>query len=77
MWGQVPVGKRRAKKVNVSERSLGGLLFDKLKQNLKYIKNILKVLKITFRDATDLYGFINYNPTITLKVPNKYPKKNE
>ena len=40
-----------------------------------YIKNILKVLKVTFRDATDLYGFINYNPTLTLKVPNKYVKK--
>jgi len=40
-----------------------------------YIKNILKVLKVTFRDATDLYDFINYNPTLTLKVPNKYVKK--
>ena len=42
-----------------------------------YIKNILKVLKVTFRDATDLYGFINYNPTLTLKLQNKYVKKIE
>lgn len=42
-----------------------------------YIKNILKVIKVSYRDATDLYGFINYNPTITLKVPSKYVKKIE
>lgn len=40
-----------------------------------YTRNILKVIKASFRDATDLYGFINYNPTLTLKVPIKCVKK--
>ncbi|MDO5557563.1 MAG: hypothetical protein Q4G05_04925 [Clostridia bacterium] len=34
-----------------------------------YYKNILKVIKGSFRDACDIYGFIKYNPTITLKIP--------
>ena len=34
-----------------------------------YYSNILKVLKNCFRVATDVYGFIKYNPTITLKLP--------
>ena len=34
-----------------------------------YYKNILKVLKNCFRIATDVYGFIRYNPTLTLKLP--------
>ncbi len=34
-----------------------------------YFKNILKVLKGSFRDATDLYGFIKYNPALTLRLP--------
>ena len=34
-----------------------------------YFKNILKVLKGSFRDATNLYGFIKYNPAFTLRLP--------
>ena len=34
-----------------------------------YFKNILKVIKGTFRDACDTYGLIRYNPTITLRLP--------
>ena len=34
-----------------------------------YFKNILKVMKGTFREATDVYGFIRYNPSLTLKLP--------
>lgn len=34
-----------------------------------YFKNILKVLKGTFRDACDLYGLIKYNPSLTLRLP--------
>ena len=34
-----------------------------------YYRNILKVLKGCFREACDVYGFINYNPTITLRIP--------
>ena len=34
-----------------------------------YYNNILKVLKNCFRIATDVYGFIRYNPALTLKLP--------
>lgn len=34
-----------------------------------YFRNILKVLKGSFREACDVYGFIKYNPTITLRLP--------
>lgn len=34
-----------------------------------YYKNILKVLKGLFRDACNVYGFIKYNPAITLRLP--------
>lgn len=41
------------------------------KYNFKkvYYNNILKVLKNCFRIATDVYGFIRYNPTLTLRLP--------
>lgn len=34
-----------------------------------YFKNILKVVKGTFRDACNIYGFIKYNPALTLRLP--------
>lgn len=34
-----------------------------------YYNNILKVLKNCLRIATDVYGFIRYNPALTLKLP--------
>lgn len=34
-----------------------------------YFKNILKVLKGSFRDACNLYGLIKYNPALTLRLP--------
>ena len=34
-----------------------------------YYKNILKVIKGSFRDACNLYGFIKYNPALTLRLP--------
>lgn len=34
-----------------------------------YYNNILKVLKNCFRIATDVYGFIRYNPALTIKLP--------
>ena len=41
------------------------------KYNFKkaYYNNILKVVKNCFRIATDVYGFIRYNPALTLKLP--------
>src|SRR5574344_2164346 len=34
-----------------------------------YFKNILKVMKGSFRDACNLYGLIKYNPAITIRMP--------
>lgn len=34
-----------------------------------YFRNFLKVIKSSFRDATDIFGFIKINPSVTLKVP--------
>lgn len=35
-----------------------------------YFRNFVKVIKTSFRVATDFFGFINYNPAVTLKLPN-------
>ena len=34
-----------------------------------YFKNLLKVLKGSFRDACNLYGIIKYNPALTIRLP--------
>lgn len=34
-----------------------------------YFANILKVLKGSFREACVVYGFVRYNPTLTLRLP--------
>jgi hypothetical protein len=36
-----------------------------------YFKSMLKVVKGSFRDAYDLYGFLKYNPAITFRLPKK------
>lgn len=41
-----------------------------------YFSNILKVIKGSFREACDIYGFIKYNPTLTLRLP-KLDKERE
>ena len=35
----------------------------------EYFKNLLKVLKGSFREATNLYGIIKYNPALTIRLP--------
>lgn len=35
----------------------------------EYFKNFLKVIKSSFRAASDIFGFINNNPAITLRLP--------
>jgi len=35
----------------------------------EYLKNILKVLKGSFREACNLYGLIKYNPSLTIRLP--------
>ena len=42
-----------------------------------YYSKILKVLKGTFRDVCDLFGFLRYNPTITLRLPRIEEDKKE
>ena len=42
-----------------------------------YFSNILKVLKGSFREACDVYGFIKYNPAITLRLPKIEKEKEE
>lgn len=44
-------------------------LCSKYKFSRAYFSNILKVLKGSFREACDVYGFIKYNPTLTLRLP--------
>ncbi|MDO5569798.1 MAG: site-specific integrase [bacterium] len=41
-----------------------------------YFKNILKVVKGSFRDACNIYGLIKYNPAVTLRLP-KIEKEKE
>ena len=42
-----------------------------------YFSKILKVLKGSFREACDVYGFIKYNPTITLRLPKIEEEKRD
>ena len=44
-------------------------LVDKHDFSKAYFKNVLKVIKGSFRDACNLYGFIKYNPALTLRLP--------
>lgn len=44
-------------------------LCDEYSYSRAYFKNILKVLKGSFRDACDIYGFIKYNPALTIRLP--------
>jgi len=34
-----------------------------------YFRNFVKVIKCSFRIATDVYGFIKYNPSLTIELP--------
>lgn len=42
---------------------------DKYDFSRSYFSNILKIIKGSFRDACNIYGFIKYNPAITLRLP--------
>ena len=42
-----------------------------------YFKNILKVIKGSFRDACDIYGMIRYNPALTIRLPKMDIEKEE
>lgn len=44
-------------------------LVNKYNHSKSYFKNILKVIKGSFRDACNLYVFIKYNPALTLRLP--------
>lgn len=34
-----------------------------------YLRTFVKVIRSSFRVATDIFGFIKYNPSITLRLP--------
>lgn len=40
-----------------------------------YFSNILKVIKGSFREACNVYGFVRYNPAMTLRLPKMEEKK--
>ncbi|MEE0866402.1 MAG: tyrosine-type recombinase/integrase [Clostridia bacterium] len=40
-----------------------------------YFLNILKVIKGSFREACNIYGFVRYNPAMTLRLPKMEKKK--
>ena len=42
-----------------------------------YFRNMLKIIKGSFRDATNLYGFIKYNPALTIRIPKMDIQKKE
>ena len=44
-------------------------LCNKYNYKKSYFNNILKVLKSSFRLATDVFGLIRYNPAVTLRLP--------
>ena len=54
---------------SVSLNSFITNLVSKYNHSKTYYKNILKVIKGSFRDACNLYGFIKYNPALTLRLP--------
>ena len=57
---------------NITSVSLNNFINNLVKEynySKSYYKNILKVLKGSFRDACNVYGFIKYNPAITLRLP--------
>lgn len=39
--------------------------------------NILKVLKGSMRDVCDIYGFIRYNPALTIRLPKMEKQKED
>lgn len=42
-----------------------------------YFSNILKVIKGSFREACNVYGFIKYNPSLTLRLPKMDKEKED
>ena len=40
-----------------------------------YFSNILKVVKGSFREACNVYGFLKYNPALTLRLPKIQKEK--
>lgn len=44
------------------------------------MRNYQKVIKSSFRDATNYFGFLKYNPAVELQIPKVIlfePKKTE
>ena len=52
-------------------------LVNKYEFSREYFRNILKIVKGSFRDAYNLYGFIKYNPALTIRIPKMDIEKKE
>ena len=47
-------------------------LCNKYNFSRSYFGNILKVVKGSFREACNVYGFLKYNPSLTLRLPKMH-----
>ena len=64
------IGKYRIS--NITSVALNNFITDMVNEynfSRVYFKNLLKVLKGSFRDACNLYGIIKYNPALTIRLP--------
>ena len=64
------IGKYRIS--NITSVALNNFIVDLVNEydfSREYFKNLLKVVKGSFRDACNLYGIIKYNPALTIRLP--------
>ena len=64
------IGKYRIS--NITSVALNKFIVDLVNEydfSREYFKNLLKVVKGSFRDACNLYGIIKYNPALTIRLP--------
>ena len=57
---------------NITSLTLNSFITDLVNRydfSRDYFRNMLKIIKGSFRDACNLYGFIKYNPALTIRMP--------
>lgn len=65
---------------NITSLTLNSFITDLVNRydfSRDYFKNMLKIIKGSFRDACNLYGFIKYNPALTIRMPKMDVEKKE
>ena len=45
------------------------VIANKYNYSYGYFRNFVKTIKCSFRVATDIFGFIRYNPSLTIQLP--------